>query len=62
MHGIRKIEKNSFPRAEKKFITEKLNPHSRFTQSKNAHSRDTEKVSGTLIPRSNLIATESQHG
>ena len=29
-------------------IMGKINPHSRFTQSKNAHSRVTKKVEGTL--------------
>ena len=38
---------NQFPEEGKNIdsrITENINPHSRFMQSKNAHSRVTEKV------------------
>ena len=42
-----KIE-NQFPEVGQKYIdsqiTEKINPHSRFTQSKNAHSHVMKKV------------------
>ena len=42
--------KTTFPRTEDvdSPITEKINPHSRFTQSKNAHSRIMKKCRGPL--------------
>jgi len=57
-----KKSKTSFLRTEKYRFTNhgKKNPHSRFTQRKNAHSCITKKVKGTLNDGIKLIKLDAE--